>query len=31
MKEKIKVTINGQICTGTPGQTLLEIAEANGI
>ena len=31
MKEKIKVTINGQVCTGTPGQTLLQIAEANGI
>ena len=29
--KKIKVTINGQVCTGTPGQTLLQIAEANGI
>ncbi|MDY3014859.1 MAG: FAD-dependent oxidoreductase [Evtepia sp.] len=31
MKEKIRVTINGQRCTGTPGQTLLEIAQNNGI
>lgn len=31
MKEKIKVTINGKICTGRAGQTLLEIAEKNGI
>lgn len=29
--KKIKLTINGQVCTGTPGQTLLEVAEANGI
>ena len=29
--KKIKVTINGQVCTGTPGQTLLQIAESNGI
>ena len=31
MKKKIKVTINGTVCTGTPGQTLLELAESNGI
>lgn len=31
MKNKIKVTINGTVCTGTSGQTILEIAEANGI
>ena len=31
MKEKIKVTINGKVCTGTPGDTLLTIAEKNGI
>ena len=30
-KTKIKITINGQICSGTSGQTILEIAEANGI
>ena len=29
--KKIKVTINGKVCTGKPGQTLLEIAEDNGI
>ena len=29
--KKIKVTINGKVCTGKPGQTLLEIAEENGI
>ena len=29
--KKIKVTINGQVCTGTPGQTLLQLAEENGI
>ena len=29
--KKIKITINGQVCTGTPGQTILQIAEANGI
>ena len=29
--KKIKVTINGNVCTGKPGQTLLEIAEDNGI
>lgn len=31
MKPRIKVTINGQVCTGRAGQTLLEIAEHNGI
>ncbi len=31
MKKKLKVTINGRSCTGTSGQTLLEIAENNGI
>ena len=31
MKAKIKVTINGKICTGREGQTLLEIAQNNGI
>lgn len=31
MKKKLKVTINGRSCTGTPGQTLLEIASNNGI
>ena len=31
MKEKIKVTINGKVCTGHPGDTLLTIAEKNGI
>ena len=31
MKNRIKVTINGQVCTGTSGQTVLEIAEKNGI
>ena len=29
--KKIKITINGQVCTGTPGQTILQIAEAHGI
>ena len=31
MKKRIKVTINGKSCTGLAGQTLLEIAEKNGI
>ena len=31
MKTRIKVIINGKICTGRAGQTLLEIAENNGI
>lgn len=31
MRPRIKVTINGQVCTGRAGQTLLEIAEHNGI
>ena len=31
MKARIKVIINGKPCTGKPGQTLLEIAENNGI
>ena len=31
MKNRIKVTINGQVCTGTSGQTVLDIAEKNGI
>lgn len=31
MKKRLKVTINGRSCTGTVGQTLLEIAENNGI
>ena len=31
MKQKIRVTINGKLCTGTPGQTLLELAHDNGI
>lgn len=31
MKSKIKVTINGKTCTGRAGQTLLEIAQNNGI
>lgn len=31
MKTRIKVIINGKICTGRAGQTLLEIAQNNGI
>ena len=31
MKTRIKVVINGKTCTGKQGQTLLEIAENNGI
>ena len=31
MKTRIKVFINGKICTGRAGQTLLEIAQNNGI
>lgn len=31
MKKRIKVTINGKLCTGIPGQTLLEVAQRNGI
>ena len=31
MKNRIKVTINGQVCSGTSGQTVLEIAEKHGI
>ena len=31
MKNRIKVTINGQVCSGTSGQTILDIAEKNGI
>jgi len=28
---EIKITINGQVCVGQKGQTILQIAEANGI
>ena len=31
MKKRIKVTINGRVCSGTSGQTILEIAEKFGI
>jgi len=29
--KKISLTINGKVCAGKPGQTILEIARANGI
>ena len=31
MSDTIKLTINGKACTGTAGQTILDVAEANGI
>ncbi|WP_283170324.1 FAD-dependent oxidoreductase [Curtanaerobium respiraculi] len=31
MNNEITVTINGHVCKGTEGQTILDIAEANGI
>lgn len=31
MTNKIKVTINGKLCTGAPGQTILALARDNGI
>ena len=30
MKPRIKVTINGQVCTGRAGQTLLEMPMVTG-
>ena len=29
--KKISLTINGKVCNGEPGQTILEIARANDI
>ncbi len=29
--KKISLTINGKVCAGEPGQTILEIARANDI
>ena len=29
--ENIKITINGKVCVGEKGQTILDIAAANGI
>lgn len=31
MSEKIAITVNGKVCQGVKGQTILDIAEANGI
>ena len=31
MKARIKLTINGRVCSGRAGQTILEVAQNNGI